>query len=935
VIYTVIGQIFRHLHRIANHTHYHHHQERTLLSSLFRQDRISSSLRILFIAACMQVCAISQAALPAGVQAVTTIEGVSEYRLNNGLRILLLPDDSKPLITANLVYLVGSKNEGSGEGGMAHLLEHMLFKGTPATRDPKAEFTKRGMQWNGTTDVDRTQYYATFNAEGDNLNWYLGWLADAMVNSFIARRDLDSEMTVVRNEFERGETNFTGVLLRQMTAAAYQWHPYGKPTIGSRTDIEHVSIDSLQRFYRKYYQPDDAVLVVSGKIDVDATLARIASGFGKIPKPTRKLELIYTLEPVQEGNRSVTVQRVGGVPVVAVAYHSVAGGSREAVTQAILLSILNEEPAGRLHKALVETGLATSEFAYSKDTQDPGGLVFGIVKAQQVLIDTLEAMPSVTEEEVTRAKTAILNATNRGMLNANQFAMSLTDEIALGDWRLAFAQRDWINDVTVADVNKLAHAYLLESNRTLGRYLPTDAPQRAPVTTRADTEKLLADYHGKQAVAAVHTFDMTNTEIEKRTIKTTLPGGMKIATLMRPTKGDRVTGSLSLHWGTLAQLIGKRGDTTLISSMLMKGTTRLSRQALEDRLNQLDATLSASAGMTGANLSFGVPKANLPQLVDLMHDVLRHPVFPQTEFDEAQRATITNYQAALSNPGALASNALRQHMSPYLEDDPRFVQSLAQMIDEVNAAKLARTQAFYERYANAADSELAVVGPVDANEVAKMFKNAFDDWTGKQPYARINHAFQDIAGTRIVINTPGQASATYYAQQPVDINDDAADMPALYIAVHALGGDSNSRLWKRVREKDGLSYGVSSSLTSGVVDKNGAIGIGGTLAPQNRDKFETAVKEELARALKDGFSTEEIAAAKDSILKSRRQSITQEATVGNILSSNLFWGKTFLTRENFDRRYAQVTAEEANAALRKYLKLEKLTVVAAGDFEKK
>ncbi len=914
-----------------------------MLNCFSRRCRLGGSLRILVLVVGMQVCALSQAALPVGVQTVTAMEGVSEYRLKNGLRILLLPDASKPLITANLVYLVGSKNEGPGEGGMAHLLEHMLFKGTPSTREPKAEFTKRGMQWNGTTDVDRTQYYATFNADGDNLNWYLGWLADAMVNSFIAKRDLDSEMTVVRNEFERGETNFTGVLLQQMTSAAYHWHPYGKPTIGSRADIEHVSIRSLQQFYRKYYQPDDAVLVVSGKIDVDATLARIAASFGKIPKPTRKLEPIYTLEPVQEGNRSVTVRRVGGVPVVAVLYHSVAGGGREAVTQAILLSILNEEPAGRIHKALIETGLATSQFAHTKETQDPGGMVFGIIlsekgdaaKAQQVLIDTLETMPPVTEEEVARAKTQILNATNRGMLNANQFAMSLTDEIALGDWRLAFAQRDWINDISVTDVNKLAHAYLLESNRTLGRYVPTDTPQRAPITTRADTEKLLAVYHGKQAVAAVDTFDMTNTEIEKRTINTMLPGGMKIATLTRPTKGDRITGSMSLHWGSLAQLTGQRGDATLLSAMLMKGTANLSRQALRDSVNQLDATLGVSTGMTGANLNFSVPKANLSKLVDLICDVLRHPVFPQTEFDEAQRAAITSYQAAQSNPSALASIALRRHMSPYPDDDPRATLSLTQMIDEVNAARLARIQAFYERYANAANAELAVVGPVEANEVTDLFQKAFGDWRCGLPYARISYAFQDIGDTRIVINTPDQASATYFAQQPVDINDDDIDMPALYVAIHVLGGDSNSRLWKRVREKDGLSYGVGSSLASNVIDKNGAISIGATLAPQNRDKFEAVVNEELAHALKDGFSAAEIAAAKDNILKARRQSITQEATVGSILSSNLFWGRTFLTREKFDRRYAQVTAEEVNAALRKYLKPEKLTVVVAGDFEKK
>ena len=905
--------------------------------------RIVLCIRILVIGIGLQTCATSQAAPPPAIHETARIEGVTEYRLDNGLKVLLIPDASKPLITANLVYLVGSKNEGPGEGGMAHLLEHMLFKGTPAIADPKVEFTKRGMQWNGTTDVDNTHYYATFNAEGDNLDWYLGWLADAMVNSFVAKRDLDSEMTVVRNEFERGEANFSGVLYQQMLASAYRWHPYGKPTIGSRTDIENVSIPSLQQFYRKYYQPDNAVLVVAGKIEVDAVLKDIAAKFGKIPKPARKLEPIYTQEPVQEGDRAVTLRRVGGVPIVSVLYHSVAGGGREAVTQAVLLSILNENPAGRIHKALIETGLATSQFAFSQDAQDPGSMTFGVLlsvkgdiaKVKKVLIETLEETPPVTEQEVNRAKTILLNATNRGMLDSNRFALSLTDEIGLGDWRLAYAQRDWINQVSAAEVNKLAHSYLVESNRTLGIFIPTEAPLRAPLAVRADTGKLLEGYQGKKEVAAVDTFDMTNIEIEKRTVKTTLPGGMKIATLTRPTKGDRVIGNMALHWGSLDQLKGKRGEAVLLGSMMMKGTTSLSHQSLQDSLNLLDASLNVNVGLSGAHLSFSVPKSNLPKLVDLMRDILRKPVFPQTEFDQARRASITGIEYAQTNPNSLAGVALERHLTRYPDDDPRAAWTLAQSLEAIKAVSLERTKVFYDTYANAAHSELAVVGPVDAASVADLFKNAFDDWGSKLPYVRISEDFQDIAATRIVINMTDQPNAVYLANQPLAMDEDDVDMPALFVAIHLLGGSSDSRLWKRVREKDGLSYGIGSSLATSVADKNGSIGIGGTLAPQNRDKFEAAIKDEMARSLKDGFSTDEVAAAKSAILKSRRQHIAQEGAVANILAGHLFWGRSFKVRESVDQRFSQVTAEEVNAALRKYVKPDKLTVVVAGDFEKK
>ncbi len=202
--------------------------------------------------------------------------------LPNGLQVLLAPDDSKPTTTVNLTVRVGSRHEGYGETGMAHLLEHMVFKGTPTTRNAWAEFSKRGLRANGSTWVDRTNYYASFAANDANLRWYLGWEADAMVNSFVARRDLDTEMTVVRNEMEMGENSPGRILFEKTMSAMYQWHNYGKSTIGARADVENVDIGRLQAFYRTYYQPDNATLIVSGQFDPAKVLDWIQQSFGRI-----------------------------------------------------------------------------------------------------------------------------------------------------------------------------------------------------------------------------------------------------------------------------------------------------------------------------------------------------------------------------------------------------------------------------------------------------------------------------------------------------------------------------------------------------------------------------------------------------------------------------------------------------------------------------
>src|SRR6185436_5930452 len=301
------------------------------------------------------------AALAAVAQTRTiSIEGVTEYRLDNGLRILALPDPGADTVTVHIVYLVGSRHEGYGEKGMAHLLEHLLFKGSKNFGDIKGELTRRGARWNGTTSNDRTNYFETLSATEANLEWALAMEADRMVNSRVSREDLDSEMTVVRNEFEMGENNPGSVLFQRMQQAAYAWHNYGNPIIGERTEIESVGIDRLQAFYRTWYQPDNAVLLIAGRFDEGRALALAAKHFAPIPKPARALPSVYTQEPTQGGERVVTLSRTGDNQIVASLYHVAAGSHPDYPAIDILVQILGDTPAGRLHRAIVRKGLASS-----------------------------------------------------------------------------------------------------------------------------------------------------------------------------------------------------------------------------------------------------------------------------------------------------------------------------------------------------------------------------------------------------------------------------------------------------------------------------------------------------------------------------------------------------------------------------------------------
>ena len=251
-----------------------------------------SVLSVLYLVAALAVpfgIAAAQSA-SAAPKKVTSVEGITEYRLDNGLRVLLFPDPTRPKVTVNLTVLVGSRHEGYGETGMAHLLEHMLFKGTPSHRNIPAAMKERGAQFNGSTWLDRTNYFETLPDTDQNLEFAIRLEADRMINSPIKAEDLATEFSVVRNEFEMGENSPERVLSQRMMAVAYEWHNYGKSTIGNRSDIERVPVDNLRAFYKKFYQPDNAVLVVAGRFDEKKALEYISKYFGSLPRPDRKLQ---------------------------------------------------------------------------------------------------------------------------------------------------------------------------------------------------------------------------------------------------------------------------------------------------------------------------------------------------------------------------------------------------------------------------------------------------------------------------------------------------------------------------------------------------------------------------------------------------------------------------------------------------------------------
>jgi len=895
--------------------------------------------------------ATANIALPQGVQRITSVEGITEYSLPNGLKVLLFPDQSKQTITVNITYLVGSANENYGETGMAHLLEHLVFKGTPKHPNIPNELTEHGTRPNGTTFLDRTNYFETFAATDENLNWALDLEADRMVNSFIAKKDLDSEMTVVRNEFESGENNPFRVTFQRTLGAAYEWHNYGKSTIGARADIENVPIDRLQAFYKKHYQPDNAVLLVAGKFDEAKMIDLVNKYFAPIPKPTRTIQKLYTNEPTQDGERNVTVRRVGDIQLALAAYHVPSGAHADSAAIQVAAQALGDAPSGRLHKALVENKKAAQvlNLPFFMTLKEPGVALLGavvpkevnIIDARDTMTATIESVATtpLTKEEVERARTALLKEIDLALNSSENIGLEMSEWIAAGDWRLFFLNRDRIRSTTPEAVQTAAVRYLKPANRTVGLFIPATKVDRAEVPATPDVAALVGNYKGDAALSAGEAFDPSPENIEARLERRNAGAtatGIRIALLPKETRGDTVNAALTLRFGDEKTLMNRSAAATLTGALLDRGTQKRTREQLKDEFDKLKARVNIFGGATQATASIETTRANLPAVMRLVAEVLREPSFPENEFNQAKQELLAGLESQRSEPTAIGSIEFQRLLNPYPKGDVRYVGTFDENIAELKAVTLDDVKKFYKDFYGASNAELAVVGDFDKEETAKLANDLLGSFKSPRPFTRVPRPFQDIASTNKSFETPDKANGFFIAGLNLKLRDDNPDFAALALGNYMLGGGFlNSRLAARIRGKEGLSYGVGSRLNASSLDASGSFTTTAIYAPQNVARLEAVFKEEIARALKDGFTAEEVEAAKKGYLQSRQVSRAQDGELVGRLGNYLFINRTLAFDAALDKRLQALTPEQINAAMRKYITPERITIIKAGDFAKK
>jgi zinc protease len=552
------------------------------------------------------------------------------------------------------------------------------------------------------------------------------------------------------------------------------------------------------------------------------------------------------------------------------------------------------------------------------------------------MLDVLEQIgeKGVTEEEVERARVQFLKQRELSAANTSAIAVELSEWEAQGDWRLYFLFRDRVEAVKPDDVKRVAAKYLKRDNRTVGLYIPTEKAEKVEIPTTPNVPDLVKSYKGREEIALGEAFDVSPANIEKRTERTSLGKGVKAALLPKKTRGEVVQVRVTIRYGSPKSLGGLITECEFLPEMMTRGTKKLTRQQLQDELDRRRARLTASGSAGIAIFSVQTKKADLIDVLDLLRQVLREPSLPDNELEILKHRQLASLEESSFEPRTLASRSLARQLSPYPKDDVRYVATIPEEIDMVKGLTREALVNLYTDFLGAQQVEVSVVGDFDVPATKLKLAQMLDEWKAPQPYARIERSVPENWKPGVqTIETPEKANAVYYAGLALPIRDDDPDYPALVIGDFVLGaGALSSRLGDRIRQREGLSYGVASTFSADSLDKRGTLSIFAICNPSNMKKVEVAAKEELDRLLKEGLGKEELERAVTGYLQRQEVSRTDDGGLAQTLNSTLFVGRTMDYYAKLEQQIRELTPEQVQQAMKKRIPADKLIIIEAGDF---
>jgi len=938
---------------------------------------------------------VQQERLSEGVELVAEEEGVRECRLrSNGLKLLLVENRVAPVVTFLVLYRVGSRNEAVGHTGATHLLEHMLFKGTPTFNKERrtqiaATLQRVGADFNATTWYDRTNYFETLPS--DELELAARLEADRMRNSFIADADRQSEMTVVRNELERGQNEPMLVLDEAVYATAFREHPYHHPTIGWRADVENVPTARLKEFYDTFYHPNNATVIVAGDFEEARALALVEKYFGAMPPSPAPIPEVYTDEPPQQGERRLVIRRAGELPLVQVAYRTPAALGQATVLSnselaaraasppadndifplVVLSNALSNGVTSRLYQALVETELAVSVDARVDQFRDPG--LFNVYVSARPGVEPARveevvhrevgrAARETTGEEVEKAKRQIAAAVAYERDGTHNLASQMSEAEAVADWRFYQTYARNVARVTTDDVRRVAARHLVEDGRTVGYFIPkADGANGSNGAGAAGGGALRAArklrphgfrFHhepgdfgsagdggsgeassgaGRATAASGGTVSAAGSGFASRVARTELETGAVLLVLENDaTPTVAVRGSLRA--GSYFEPRERPGLARITAGMLSRGTRRRSKLELAGDLEAVGAELDFSADPFAVQLGGRSLASDFPVLVGALAEMLREPSFPADELEKLKQQTVAAIKEQQADTGRRAYERLSQTI--FDEASPFYTHAAGRLVESINAITVADVRAFHEKFYGGRSLVLSVVGDVRRGEARRLFEESFADFGGPASVEiEVADPSQQTGARREFVLVREKANVDVLLGSAAPLRRDASDFYAAVLANRALGESTlSSRLGLQVRDVEGLTYGIGSRFRAPSL----AAGPWYIAVSVNPGNVERAVESAL-RVLRDyvehGIRPEELEDEKSSAVGSFKVSLATNAGMAEALWNAEFYrlGADYVDR--YPEHVRAVTVEEVNAAIRKYFRPDHLTVVIAGDID--
>lgn len=855
--------------------------------------------------------------------------GLSSYRLDNGFKIILIPFPSASNTRVELLVKSGSKLEGYGETGMAHLLEHMLFKGAGKRKNIKDDLTKLGASYNGTTTADRTNYFESVEADPLKVDALIRLEADRFIRAQFTAADLASEMTVVRNELENSEREPSRVVLDTLARSGFNWHGYARSTIGARSDIEGASFAALQAFHRKHYRPDNAALIVSGSFDKARVLSLASQLFSAAKNPSSDRPADWTFESPQAATHKTELFLSVGTTVVASAWKLPGMKARDAHALELAAASICDSEWGSLRKDIVlNRKLAVSASCFTWAQPDYSRFI-AFSKADQnavaqdisnAVIQHIQdaAARGATQENLDRARLSALNDFEKALNDHESVAHLVSQSETAGDWRLFLWTRDVIRSVTLEEANQALKKWVVPLNRSdvLLRHSEQSTPLEFPKPTDALTR--VTGQVWPSILTSADPPPKSLLEISKSTLRFDLDGQRAQAALItRKTQGDKVWLAMENDYGNSATLKNRKTACDAASALMALGGNGLDRDALSARMEKLQATWQLN--LDGIGLE--VPRQHFVEAFQTLFSIWANPSLPEQEFERYKAAQMAAYQAALKDPIRVADSEVRLRFDNYPDGHASKPKSLTSQMEAVKNLSYEEVSRCARDFAKVSHARLGVVGNLTAGDVKDVWAKTGALTLSPQVYERVPvpAAPSSVNVTPIQVVMPDTTKAMVVGTAVVPLQRNSQDFAALQLAVYAMGGNSSSLIWTQLREVQGLAYSSGMQLAASAFDDRSTVMLYATSSSGNADKALSSLKSVLANVLEKGFSADQIAQAKAAWAQRRKSTLGDESGFARKLVEGLYNDLDFAALAKLDDTIAALSHSQATAALQKYL----------------